>query len=370
MPVYKKNNKWYFRTYYTDIMGNRKQKNSKLYSSKTLAKDAEIEFLNKNSISNEIDKNVSFESVYNEWLKYKKRLVKPSTFYSIDNISHKYIFSFFKEYKLFSIKINTINIWYELLEKYNITIESKNRIIGFLKDLFIYARDNYDFDTKIVSKIQKIRNDKPDYNNNSSKWNFWTYDEYKIFISYVDNDFYYLIFNFLYYTGVRKGEMFALTWNDIDFVNKKIKINKSCCNKLGIGTYQILKPKTQNSIREIDIDNKLIELLEKHYLEESKIIEFNKNMFVFGNLTPLSGTTLARNLDYYIKKAKVKKITPHGFRHSHVSLLIALGCDSRDVAERIGDTVDIVEKTYSHMFPDKKSITVKLLNNLKENISY
>ena len=48
-----------------------------------------------------------------------------------------------------------------------------------------------------------------------------------------------------------------------------------------------------------------------------------------------------------IKKANVKRITPHGFKSSHVSLLIHLGCDSRDVAERVGDTVQMIEKTYN-----------------------
>lgn len=47
-----------------------------------------------------------------------------------------------------------------------------------------------------------------------------------------------------------------------------------------------------------------------------------------------------------------------------VSLLINLGCDSRDVANRIGDTVNIVEKTYYHMFPTKKTHVVNVLNNL------
>ena len=89
-------------------------------------------------------------------------------------------------------------------------------------------------------------------------------------------------------------------------------------------------------------------------------------MFVFGNVNYVTPTTLRRKLKQYIEIAKIKKITPHGFRHSHVSLLIDLGCDSRDVAERIGDTVQVVEKTYYHMFPKKKSITVNKLNKLKK----
>ena len=115
----------------------------------------------------------------------------------------------------------------------------------------------------------------------------------------------------------------------------------------------------------VEIDDDLIDLLKKHHTEESKLYGFNNDYLVFGNVKPISPTTFRRWLNEYIDKANVKRITPHGFRHSHVSLLINLGCDSRDVAERIGDTVEVVEKTYYHMFLEKKTIPVNKLNNLK-----
>jgi len=105
-------------------------------------------------------------------------------------------------------------------------------------------------------------------------------------------------------------------------------------------------------------------MLTEHKERESKIIDFNKEMFVFGNIKHISPTTFQRRLNNNIIKSNIKKITTHGFRHSHASLLINLGCDSRDVAERLGDTVEIVEKTYYHMFPSKKSRTINVLNSL------
>ena len=53
-------------------------------------------------------------------------------------------------------------------------------------------------------------------------------------------------------------------------------------------------------------------------------------------------------------------------RHSHASLLINLGCDSREVTARLGDTVEVIERTYYHMFPDKKKHTIDVLNNFKK----
>lgn len=211
--------------------------------------------------------------------------------------------------------------------------------------------------------------------NKDSEWNFLTYDEFKQFINVVDDKFYYLLFSFFYYTGLRLGEFNALTWNDIDFDKKTLRINKALSNKVGNGGYKILTPKTKNSIRIIDLDDNLINLLKEHYEEEQKICNFNKNMFVFGNTKYISPTTIRRHLKKYFSLTDIKSknpyyeegdsiITIHGFRHSHASLLIHLGLDFKDVAERLGDTVEMVQKTYYHMFPEKKSNTVNALNLL------
>lgn len=298
---------------------------------------------------------------------FKSRVVKPTTYYGLKKKLDKNILEFFKKYKLNAIKLNVIVEWMSWLDKKGTTKKHQNLIIGYLKEILTYAKDNYEFESKVITKIQKYRIDEVEDKKIVAEWNFWTFEEFNKFIGYVDDPLYKLIFTFLYYTGLRLGEMIALTWNDLDFNRKTVNINKSFTNKLGDGQQHILSPKTKNSIRIIDLDNDLIILLKQHYKEEKNIYHFNKNMFLFGNVTPITPTTFSRRLDKYITLANVKKITPHGFRHSHVSLLIDLGCDSRDVAKRVGDTVQIVESTYYHMFPNKKSNTVNALNNLNKN---
>ena len=91
-------------------------------------------------------------------------------------------------------------------------------------------------------------------------------------------------------------------------------------------------------------------------------------MFIFGNVKHLSATTVRRYLNKYIKVSNTKNITLHGFRHSHVSFLVYIGCDTQEIAERIGDTINTVEHTYYHMFPGKKSKTIPAINKFnKEN---
>ena len=96
--------------------------------------------------------------------------------------------------------------------------------------------------------------------------------------------------------------MFTLTWNDKDFDNKQLRINKTLTSKTGTKTYKITPPKTKNSNRIIDLDDDLVEILKSHYETEKSLYYFSNSMFVFGNVKPIAPTTLARKLDYYIDK--------------------------------------------------------------------
>ena len=356
---------WYYDVYYINEDGIRKEKKSKYFKSKSEAKEAERNFLN--SLSNKnIPKIVFFDQLYLEWLNLKQQRLKETTYYRLKGNLNLHILSYFKGKNLNNISYNTLTEWKNNLHKKNISIEYQNKIIGYLKEILEYAHKYYDFDSKIYDRIQKYRIDTPQEKLSDAEVNFWTYEEWKIFIDNVDDKFYYILFNFLYYTGLRYGEMNALNWNDIDLNKKTLKVTKSLSNKIEGQKYIITSPKTANSRRIIDLDDNLIELLKEHKKNEKMIYNFSKDMFIFGNINYIPPTTFNRYLNSYINKAQVKRITPHGFRHSHVSLLIDLGCDSRDVAERIGDTVEMVEKTYYHMFPKKKKNTVDALNILKK----
>ena len=224
---------------------------------------------------------------------YKQSQVKSTTFYSVVKRSEYHVVPFFQNYKLYSIKINVINAWKDYISKLSISTGHKNTLIRTLKEILTYARDNYEYDSKIVSKLQLYKSETIIATTDAES-NFWTYDEFKKFIQAVDNPLHYIIFNFLYYTGLRSGEMIALTWKDIDFSKKQIRVNKTYTDKVLKGTNRITTPKTNNSIRYVDIDDNLLQLLKKHKEEEKKIYGFNEEMFVFGNAKHIS--------PYFIKK--------------------------------------------------------------------
>lgn len=358
-----KGNSWYYRCYFTDRYGNRKQTKSRLYPTKGIASDEEHEFLRSIKTTDTIDLNINFKYVCDEWLNFKRNKIKITTYYGVEKTTKKYIYKYFYNFKLHDIKIHNLQEWKNTLIKSNLSISRTNLIISYLKEILTYSNVYYDFDTKIANYLVKIRDDSP-IKNDSLKDNYWTYEEYNRFITNVDDNYYSLIFKFLYYTGVRLGELRALNWNDIDFIKKTLSITKSMSKDSFQKGSIIVSPKTKNSIRTLDLSNNLINELLAYKEEQQKIYGFNNNWYVFGGFQYLGITTLRNKLNQYIKIANVKKITIHGFRHSHVSLLIDIGCDFKDVAERIGDTIKMVQETYYHMFPQRKKIIIERLNNL------
>lgn len=358
-----KGNSWYYRCYFTDRYGNRKQTKSRLYPTKGIASDEEHEFLRSIKTTDTIDLNINFKYVCDEWLNFKRNKIKITTYYGVEKTTKKYIYKYFYNFKLHDIKIHNLQEWKNTLIKSNLSISRTNLIISYLKEILTYSNVYYDFDTKIANYLVKIRDDSP-IKNDSLKDNYWTYEEYNHFITNVDDNYYSLIFKFLYYTGVRLGELRALNWNDIDFIKKTLSITKSMSKDSFQKGSIIVSPKTKNSIRTLDLSNNLINELLAYKEEQQKIYGFNNNWYVFGGFQYLGITTLRNKLNQYIKIANVKKITIHGFRHSHVSLLIDIGCDFKDVAERIGDTIKMVQETYYHMFPQRKKIIIERLNNL------
>lgn len=382
MPVYeskqstKDGRKYYFSCYYIDKYGINKKYKSKKYKGIRECEKAERKFLEETEYRDLTDYDVMFKDVYIEWLEFKRNKVKQTTHYARKKRANMYVLSHFEKYKLHSIKINDVLQWRDKILSLKISLAQRNRIISDLKEILEYARDNYDFDNKVVAKVQTVKVSTIE-KIKDSEWNYITFEEYKKLIEVTDDDLYKKMFEFLYYTGLRITEFIALTWKDINLEKKTVRVNKILTIKIDYDLYDILPPKTTNSIRTIDLTDNLVDMLSKHKKEEQKIYGFNDNMFVFGNVDFIKETTFRRILKQYVKLAKINPknpnykegdsiLTPHGFRHSHASLLINLGLDFKDVAERLGDTPKVVENTYYHMFPQKKSNTVNALNKLNK----
>lgn len=178
---------------------------------------------------------------------------------------------------------------------------------------------------KVTGRIGKQRSDE--------EVEFWTKEEY---------------LEILYWTGIRLGELRALTKADFDFDKKTMRISKSA-QRIN-GEEVITDPKTPKSKRTIMLPDFLIRELKDYFL---KIEYFSEDEQIF----PKCKTYFNKEMERGIKKSKVKKIKKiklHALRHSHISLLIEMGFTPVDIAARTGHESIKVLMDYSHMFPNKQ----------------
>lgn len=186
---------------------------------------------------------------------------------------------------------------------------------------------------------------KPKRRTPQAKMQFWTREEFERFISHVSDPTYHALFTTLFFTGRRKGEVLALSPEDIDLKKGTINFNKSITRKtLDNSTYNITSTKT-----ELVSSTPICKTL----LNELKGYE-GGSPFYFGGKEPIIDNTLRRHFDKACVEAGVKRIRIHDLRHSFVSMCIHLGATIPVVADLIGDTIAQVTKTYAHMYEDDK----------------
>ncbi len=175
---------------------------------------------------------------------------------------------------------------------------------------------------------------------------FWTKEEYlKFSDAMLDKPMSYYIYEILYWTGIRSGELLALTKEDFDFKKSILRINKSYqrinCEDI------ITDPKTPKSKRVISMPNFLCEEIEEYIDSLYKIAPTDR-------IFPVTKSYLQNEMARGCKRTGVKKIRNHDLRHSHCSLLINMGFSAVAIADRLGhESIDITYR-YAHLFPTKQ----------------
>lgn len=144
------------------------------------------------------------------------------------------------------------------------------------------------------------------------------------------------------FTGVRLGELMGLEWQDIDFKNGIISINRSSQYLSDMGVFTKV-PKTESSIREIAIPEFIISLLDEYKLwyEEQKSIynelwNDSNRLFVQADGKPMHPSTISKWFVKYVGQIGLPVINFHGLRHTNASLLVAQNIDIAIISARLG----------------------------------
>ncbi|GAA0496767.1 tyrosine-type recombinase/integrase [Salinibacillus aidingensis] len=191
----------------------------------------------------------------------------------------------------------------------------------------------------------------------------------------------YLAFLILAYTGIRVGELVALKWKDVDFLNHTISITKTYYNPNNNAVeYQLVTPKTRKSRRKIVVDEGVIQALQDHKEDQNQVIKrlgddyYNKD-FIFAKMErqfgyPIVIKNVRDRMKRLLRIAGLKEeLTPHSLRHTHTSLLAEAGVSLEQIMDRLGHTDDqITKNVYLHVTQEMKKEASQKFSELMRSL--
>ena len=357
MPAYKdkKKNTWYAKFNYKDWKGEIKFTTKRGFATKREALEYENEF--KLHIAGDLDMN--FEEFVKLYREDHYPRIRVSTAANKDHIIDTKLIPYFKNFKITEIKAKDVVKWQNELLSYRDPKTGKPYAKTYLKTvhnqlsaIMNFAVKYYDLSENPVEKAGSIGI------SNAEEMQFWTLEEYLRFAdAMMEETLFYYCFEVLYWSGLREGELLALTYDDFDFVSKTISVTK---------TYQVVNgkeiigpTKTAKGTRVVSMPDRLCEEM-KDYFE---MCYDKENTRAF----PTGKSALTRALERGAKRADVKKIRIHDLRHSHISLLISLGFSAVDIAKRVGHESITITLHYAHMFPSAQELMMNKLNDLMKD---
>jgi integrase len=316
--------------------------------------------------------NNIFEDVYLEWRDRHNRLLKPSTRYKTDTIFSKQILPHFRKLRISDIDSDycqqIVDIWRETLSA-STTKDYKghaSRVFKYAMQKEYIFRNPMQFAIVTPDEEEFIDDDEDEFEN------FWDRDQFNYFCSYAidEMDFQdFVMFHTLGTTGLRKGEMLALKWSDIDFEEKYIRIRRTLffLNKKNINQ----KAKTKASRRDVPLTEEAWAVLNKWRTiqKEKYLAEGIKNklnlVLTRGDFQPVRLATPNERLHKFLKShEELPQITVHGFRHTYASNLSAAGVTIEEAQKFLGHKrMETTANIYTHVSKKKKSAAFKKYEN-------
>lgn len=347
-----KTGKWLIQYRYTNWQGKRIKTMKRGFDTKREAEEWLRGFL----LNQSCDFTMKFKDFIEIYLKDMGSRLREHTMETKKYIIDLKIIPYFGEKSVNKITAADVRRWQNELMSQGYSQTYLKTINNQLTAIFNYAVRYYDLAANPCRKAGSMGKGKAD------EMLYWTKEEFNSFIeTIIDKRESYLAFMIMYWTGVRIGELLALTPMDIDLENNVIHINKSYqrLNRKDV----ITEPKTPRSIRDISIPDFLAE-------DISDYLDSLYNPYSEGRIFPFTKHFLENEMKRGCKESGVKKIRIHDLRHSHASLLVSLGFSPVEISDRLGhEKIETTIDTYSHLYPETRTaIANKLNEKYKESL--
>ena len=333
--------------------------------------------------------NQSYTSVRDEiklddWFKrwadvYKKKSVRPNTLREYTHIYNKNISPILGNRNINSLVKTDIQ---QLIKKVNddgYLYERQNKVKVILTDMFARAIED-DLMVKNPAKGVKLYQDK------ISSARALTIGEQDVFFEFCKNTFYDNLFNVAVNTGLRPGELFALTIEDINFEEKYIDVNKTLVYQKYLDdeckTFHLEPPKTKQSYRHVPINSTCIDYL-KRQVELKEIVSSRRPkmqtdyLFVTRFNSPLNSVIYSDAIRSVIRRINETRnpknqfdfFSGHTFRHTFATRCLEAGIQPKVVQSYLGHaTLKMTMDLYTHVTNEKATEDIERIVKGKDNI--
>lgn len=270
---------------------------------------------------------------YTQYQKAKNPKLKESSIKTRDAVYRIHILPYFEQTALKDIDVEKIEEWHSIILSKNLSPNRTRQIHTYFSSLFNYFHkidDTLKNPCKIAGMIGSKRN--------LYEMQTWSHDEYKKVIKFILDEEIKLMLEVFFWTGIRKSELYGLTWKDFD-ESGILSINKAYVKLKGEGKFKYTSLKNDASYRKIELPKFLTEDLKEFSHKKAKsepIFQWSKKK-------------LEESIRTACAKASVKRIRVHDLRHSHATMLINSGLNLVLISRRLGHAkVSTTLNLYGH----------------------
>jgi integrase len=321
----------------------------------------QVDFENNNRMLKK-EKVMTFKQLYDLWLVQYRLKVKPSTVATSKRFIENYALEHFGKLEVDKISVRfcqqIVNDWHEQYKQYHYFRKVVGQVLQFGIQMEII--DSNPMRKTILPRKKEVEKF-PNFYNKQQLERFFNCLNDHIETSGRTSTKLLAFFRLLAFTGARKSEVLALQWSDINFLTAELTIGKT----LALDEYDeiiIQEPKTTSSQRKIQLDKQTLTILKQWQINQKEwyfalgYSTAKQNQLLFTNKFNEMYYPQAPNDWLYniLEKYNLPKITLHGFRHTHCSLLFESGATVKEVQERMGHKdIKTTMNIYTHVTPEK-----------------
>ena len=336
---------WYVKIKYTDWTGEKKETTRRGFAKKKDAQLFEQDFHRQKQCA----PSMSFQALYDLYMADMKPRLRPTTYHVKERIFVSKILPSFAKLPCDQITPAKIRQWQNKIVSDNYSETYLRAINNQLTAIFNFAMSYYGLPSNPMKRAGLIGK------SHAGTMKFWTVDDFQKFIRHTTNPLYKTSFSILFWTGMRIGELLALTYKDFDFDKNIIHITKTYTRLFQKDI--IGPPKTPKSTRDVTMPLFLAETV-KVYIQSLHAFDPSTRLF------EITKYGLSKEMKRGSFRSGVKEIRLHDLRHSHASYLIHRGIPIIAISQRLGhEKIETTLRTYAHLYPQDRDIIIDAIES-------